>query len=78
MPFETAKLKNKSGSQIIQIPEGLKIEDDKVYLKKVGNSIYVIPFHKPWDSLIHGTEMFTEDYLAEREQPKVQERELFE
>ena len=71
MPFETVKIKKKAGTQIIQIPEGLKIEDDKVYLKKVGNSIYVIPFHNPWESLIQSTEMFTKDFLNERDQPEV-------
>ena len=71
MPFETVKIKKKAGTQIIQIPEGLKIEDDKVYLKKVGNSIYVIPFHNPWESLIQSTEMFTKDFLDERDQPEV-------
>jgi len=51
--------------------EGLKIEDDKVYLKKVGNSIYGFPFHNPWDSLIHSTDLFTKDFLDERDQPDV-------
>lgn len=78
MPYETVKIKKKSGAQIILIPEGLRIEDDKVYLKKVGNSIYVIPFHNPWESLIQSTELFTKDFLDERDQPEVQERELFE
>ncbi|MGF1669117.1 MAG: antitoxin, partial [Balneolaceae bacterium] len=59
-------------------PEGLHIDDDKVYLKKVGNSIYVIPFHNPWDTLFQSTDQFTDDYLEERNQPKMQERELFE
>jgi len=66
MPFETVKIKKISGVQTIQIPEGFRIEDDKVYLKKVGNSIYVIPFHNPWDSLIHSTELFSKDFLDER------------
>lgn len=78
MPFKTVKINKKLGSQIIQIPEGLEIEDDKVYMKKVGNSIYVIPFHNPWDSLINSTELFTKDFLDERDQPEVQERDLFE
>ncbi len=78
MPFETVKIQKKSGSQTIRIPESLKIEDDKVYLKRVGNSIYVIPFHDPWESLIQSTELFTEDYLDQRNQPKVQERDFFE
>ncbi|MEX1130960.1 MAG: hypothetical protein WED59_03010, partial [Candidatus Woykebacteria bacterium] len=66
----------KSGAQIIQIPEGFRIEDDKVYLKKVGNSIYLISFHNPWDSLIDSTELFTKDFLEERNQPKIQKRDL--
>jgi len=78
MPFETVKIKKKSGAQVIQIPESLRIEDNKVYLKKVGNSIYVIPFHNPWEPLIQSTELFTKDFLDERDQPGVQERELFE
>jgi antitoxin VapB len=78
MPFETVKIQKKSGSQTIRIPESLRIEDDKVYLKRVGNSIYVIPFHDPWESLIQSTELFTDDYLDQRNQPKVQERDFFE
>lgn len=78
MPFETVKVTKESGSQIIHIPEGFKIEDDKVYLKKVGNSIYVIPYHNPWESLIQSTNMFSDDFLNEREEPKIQEREFFE
>lgn len=77
MSFETVKIKKKSGSQFIQIPESLTINDDKVYLKRVGNSIYVIPFHNPWESLINSTEMFTEDFLDKRDQPKVQNRDFF-
>ena len=78
MSFETVTIKKKSGTQIIQIPESLTIDDDKVYLKRVGNAIYVIPFHNPWESLINSTEMFTKDYLDKRDQPEVQDRDLFE
>lgn len=78
MPFKTVKIQNRSGSQTIRIPESLKIEDDKVYLKKVGNSIYVIPFHDPWESLIGSTELFTADFLDERDQPDAEDRDFFE
>jgi antitoxin VapB len=78
MSFETVKIKKRSGAQVIQLPEGLRIDDDKVYLKKVGNSIHVIPFHNPWDTLFRSTEEFTDDYMEERNQPKTQERDPFE
>jgi antitoxin VapB len=78
MPFQTVKIKKRSGSQIIQLPDNLSIDDDKVYLKKVGNSIYVIPFQNPWDSLIESTNQFTDDFLEVREQPSHQKRDQFE
>lgn len=78
MPFETVKIHKKAGIQSIQIPEDMRIEDDTVYLKKVGNSIYVIPFHNPWESLIMSSGTFTEDFMKERIQLEVEERETFE
>lgn len=52
----------------ITIPEDMEIDDDKVYLKKTGNTMYVIPFHNPWQSLIESVEDFSEDFLEERNQ----------
>jgi antitoxin VapB len=75
MPFKEIDLKDQSGAQVIEVPDSLKIDDDKAYLKKVGNSIYVIPFHNPWESLIDSVNEFTEDYMADREQPTQQKRE---
>ena len=80
MAFETIDIiRNTSGksSQLIEIPENLKIDDDKVYLKKVGNTIYVIPFHNPWQSLLESVDNFTEDFMSDRDQPVQQQREFF-
>jgi len=41
---------NISGQQVIQLPNDLRINDDKVYLKKMGNVIYIVPFHNPWQN----------------------------
>lgn len=78
MTFETIDIKNISGSQLIEIPENFKIDDDKVYLKKVGNTLYVIPFHNPWQSLVESVNEFTEDFMDERNQPVQQQREFFD
>ena len=61
----------------INIPEDMEIDDDKVYLKKIGNTLYVIPFHDPWQSLIESVNDFSDDYLAERYQPDTDTREVF-
>jgi antitoxin VapB len=78
MAFETINVKNKKGFQAIRIPDTHKINDDKVYLKKIGNSLYIIPFHDPWDNLINSIDEFTPDYMSDREQPVHQYRESFD
>ncbi|HET7116608.1 MAG TPA: hypothetical protein VFI29_08965 [Hanamia sp.] len=75
MPFETIDIQEISGFQSIQIPDDFKINDDKVYLKKVGNVLYLIPFHNPWQNLFDSVNEFTEDFMNEREQPEKQIRE---
>ena len=76
MGFETIEIKsNKRGSQAIKIPKRMKINDDKVYLKKVGNSLFIIPFHDPWQNMIDSLDSFTSDFMDSREQPKDQQRE---
>lgn len=51
MAFETIDIQNDSGTQAIRIPENYKIDDDKVYVKRIGNALYLIPFHNPWQNL---------------------------
>jgi antitoxin VapB len=74
MGFETIDIKSKKGIQAISIPKQMKINDDKVYLKKVGNVLYIIPFHNP----IESTDSFTSDFMDSREQPDNQNRESFD
>ena len=76
MAFEPIDIQESAGQQSIKIPAGFKINDDKVYLKKVGNALFVIPFHNPWQSLIDSVDEFTSDFMEEREQPAEQKREI--
>ena len=78
MVFETIEIKTQKGFQAIRIPETLKINDDKVYLKKIGNSLYIIPFHNPWENLIESLDIFTSDFMTTRDQPDSQKREVFD
>lgn len=75
MNFETINIKGKKGTQEITIPNRMKIDDDKAYLKKVGNTLYIIPFHDPWQNLFESIDAFTSDYMNNREQPGNQNRE---
>lgn len=75
MTFEAIDIQQTNGAQIIRIPEEMKIEDDKVYLRKLGNTIFVIPFHNPWQSLFESLDNFSPDFMEDRHQPTPQERE---
>ena len=78
MGIETIDIKDKKGTQAIRIPKKMRINDDKVYIRKVGNSLYIIPYHNPWQNLIDSTNAFTSDFMDERNQPTQQQRETFE
>jgi len=73
--IKTIDIKEIKGKQVIDIPEEMRIDDDKVYIKKVGNTLYVIPYHNPWQNLFESLESFTSDFMDERNQPDKQNRE---
>lgn len=67
------------GSQVIRIPDDFKINDDKVYIKKLGNALCIIPFHDPWQNVSDNLKNFTSDFMDDRNQPSEQEaRESFD
>jgi len=78
MSVATILIKKTNGEQAISIPADMKINDDKVYIKKVGNSLQIIPYHNAWQNLIDSTSLFTSDFMESRNQPTDQERESFE
>ena len=78
MGFETLKIENGKRGQAIRIPRKMKIDDDKVYLKKMGNAIFIIPFHDPWQNLIENVNKFTADFMNDRHQPDIQPRDIFD
>ena len=77
MAFEAVNIQDISGTQTIKIPDNLKINDDKVYLKKVGETIYIIPFHNPWQCMLESVNQFSDDFMDDRKQPNQQLRESF-
>ncbi|MBL7974026.1 MAG: AbrB/MazE/SpoVT family DNA-binding domain-containing protein [Candidatus Kapabacteria bacterium] len=78
MRVATIDIQNPNGMQAITIPNDMRIDDDKVYVKKVGNAIQIIPYHNPWKNLTEGAAMFTDDYMQQRNQQQQHDRESFE
>jgi antitoxin VapB len=73
--METAKLFRNGRSQAVRLPEEYRFEGDKVYIKKVGDAVVLIPYHIPWDTLPGSLKLFSADFMEDREQPPLEARE---
>lgn len=77
--METAKLKTEENQQIVILPKNYYLEGSEVYLKKIGNAIILITKENPYQCLWDSLDLFSEDFMENREQLPLQKREdLFE
>jgi antitoxin VapB len=77
--MKTAKLFLNGRSQAVRLPKEFRFNSDRVFIKKVGNAIVLIPYQAPWQSLFDSLDKFSDDFMEKREQPDQQIREsLFE
>ena len=67
--METAKVIQNGRSQMIRLPKGYRFTDKKVFVKRMGNAIVLIPCDDPWRSLFESVHQFSDDFMEQREQP---------
>lgn len=72
--METAKLFQHASGQAVRLPKRFKFHGDRVYIKKIGNAVILLPFQDSWKTLVDSLPRFTEDFMQEREQPFPQTR----
>lgn len=75
--MKTAKIFLNGQSQAVRLPKEFRFKDDHVYVKKSGNIVMLIPAQDSWESLFESLGKFSDDFMTERKQPKVQKREIF-
>ena len=75
--MKTAKIFQNGQSQAVRLPKEFRFKDDYVYVKKSGNVVMLIPAKDSWESLLDSLDKFSDDFMTERKQPKVQKRETF-
>jgi antitoxin VapB len=73
--MKTAKLFRNGQSQAVRLPKEFRFEGDFVYVKKSGNAVILLPANEIWASLVESLDEFSDDFMADRNQPKAQERE---
>src|ERR1700710_1390656 len=66
-------------SQAVRLPKAVAFPEDvhQVDILKIGRSRVIVPQGKRWDDLFRSGPRASEDFMVEREQPTVEEREPF-
>jgi antitoxin VapB len=74
---QIAKVFQNGRSQAVRLPKEYRVDSDEVYIEKIGHSIMIIQKEKSkWDVMRNALEDL-KDFHYERNQPSVQERDLF-
>jgi antitoxin VapB len=73
--METAKLFQNGKSQAIRLPKEFRFRSDRVYIKRIGDAVVLLPYQTPWETLLNSLSLFSADFMKERTQPPVQHRE---
>ena len=78
--MQTATVITHGQFQSVQLPDGLYIDGNEVYVKRLGRSVMLIPKDADlWDLMAQSLDQFTDDFMVDRKQPTHQQREeLFE
>lgn len=75
--MKTAKLFQNGQSQAVRLPKEFRFDDTEVFIKKSGNIVQLIPRSDSWQSLFGSLKKFSPDFMSERVQPQLDERESF-
>lgn len=73
--METARLFKNGQSQAVRLPKNFRFEGEKVFIKRVGNAVVLIPYQDSWETLFESLDQFSDDFMQERKQPASQDRE---
>ena len=69
--MKIAKLFINGHSQAVRLPQDCRFAkgEREVYVNKIEGMVILISKKNPWRSLLHSLYDFTEDFMAERNQP---------
>ncbi|MBL7646477.1 MAG: antitoxin [Candidatus Hydrogenedentes bacterium] len=76
--MQKAKIFPNGRSQAIRLPKDFRFDGEEVYISKLNGIVMLFPVTGGWDTLLASLDMFSDDFMVEREAPEAdQEREAF-
>jgi len=73
--MDIAKVFQNGRSQAVRLPKEYRINDNEVYVKKIGEIVMLIPKDSGWSIMESAIDYFTNDFLEDRNQPLAQKRD---
>ncbi len=68
--MKTAKLFQNGQSQAVRLPKEFRFEGNEVIIKRLGDSVVLMPANHSWDVLISSLDKFSDDFMNNRNQPE--------
>ena len=75
--MDIAKIFKNGRSQAVRLPKKFRFEGSDVYVKKFEDIVLLIPKDSNWNTLEKSLNYFSDDFLKERNQPQIQDRDDF-
>lgn len=74
--MDTAKIFQSGRSQAVRLPKEYRFDGTEVLIKKVGDAVILFPNQGAgWQALFDSLELFSSDFMDNRQQPEQQLRE---
>ena len=62
-----AKVFENGRSQVVRLPKEYRFHCDEVMVNKIGDVLILLPKNSKWDSFITAIDMFSDDFMIDRE-----------
>lgn len=73
--MERAKIFQSGRSQAVRLPKEFRFNGSEVFVKRIGKAVVLLPTDDAWDSLTQSLDLFSDDFMVERDQSQEQQRE---
>lgn len=74
--MQSTKVFISGNSQAIRIPKEYQIDENELYIQKIGGTIILLSKKNPWEAFEKSLDEFSDDFFSTgRKQPKMQKRE---
>ena len=73
--MDTAKIFINGQSQAVRLPKAYRLKGKEAFITKIGDAIVLLPKKRKWDLLFSSLDKFSDDFMTERIQPNLENRE---